>query len=153
MWSAWFEEVQKETLIFGWGVQNITLQMVLLEFPLWLHRLRTQLVSMRMQVRSLASCNGLRIQQCHESWCRSQTWFRCGIVVAVAVAYSYSSESTPSLRTSICQGCSPKKTKNKTKQKNSAVSWDVRNLWPLNKVPQKPGPVNFCIPCSTRQII
>ena len=31
-----------------------------MEFPLWLSRLQTQLVSMRMQVRSLALLSGLR---------------------------------------------------------------------------------------------
>ena len=29
---------------------------------------------MRMQVQSLALLNGLRVQHCHELWCRSQTW-------------------------------------------------------------------------------
>ena len=40
---------------------------------LWLSRLRTQLVSMRIQVRSLASPNGLRIQRCPELRWRSKT--------------------------------------------------------------------------------
>ena len=44
-----------------------------MEFPLWLSRLRTRLVSMRVQVQSLALPSGLRIQHCHELWCRSQT--------------------------------------------------------------------------------
>ena len=35
------------------------------------------------------------------------------IAVVVAVAGSYSSNSTPSLGTSICRGCGPKKTKKK----------------------------------------
>ena len=35
------------------------------EFPLWLSRLRTQLVFMRMQVQSLALLSGLRIWCCH----------------------------------------------------------------------------------------
>ena len=39
------------------------------ESPLWLSRLRTQLVSMRTQVRSLASLRGLRIRRCYELWC------------------------------------------------------------------------------------
>ena len=47
-----------------------------LEFPLWLIRVRTWLVPMRMWVWSLASLSGLRIQHCHELWCRSQTWLR-----------------------------------------------------------------------------
>ena len=53
-------------------------------------------------VRFLASLSGLRIQHCCE---RSQMWFGSGAVVAVAVAVagSCSSNSTPSLGTSICQ--------------------------------------------------
>ena len=53
------------------------------EFPLWLSKLRTQLVSMRMQVRSPALLSGLKIWRCHELWCRSQT--QLGSHVAVAV--------------------------------------------------------------------
>ena len=53
---------------------------------------------MRMQVRSLASLGGLRIRYCRELWCRSQT-------------RSYSSNSTPSLGTSISYQCGPKKPK------------------------------------------
>ena len=44
---------------------------------------RTRLVSMRMQVRSLALFSGLRISCCHELWCRSQTRLRSGIAVPV----------------------------------------------------------------------
>ena len=44
----------------------------LLEFLLWLSRLRTQLVSMRMQGSSLALISVLRIWHCHKLWCRSQ---------------------------------------------------------------------------------
>ena len=39
----------------------ILLQKLFLEFPLWLSRLRTQLVSMRMRVQSLASLIGLSL--------------------------------------------------------------------------------------------
>ena len=64
-----------------------------LEFLSWLSRLRTQLVSMRMQVRSLASLIGLRIQCGHELWCRSQMrlggftwlWLWCRPAAAVAI--------------------------------------------------------------------
>ena len=49
----------------------------------------------------------------HELWCRSQ--MRLGSHVAVAVAGSYSSDSTPSLGTSICCGCGPEKQKIKEK--------------------------------------
>ena len=42
-----------------------------------------RLLSMRMQVRSLASLSELRIWHCCEQWCRSQTWL--GSLIAVAV--------------------------------------------------------------------
>ena len=42
-----------------------------------------QLVSVRMQIQSLASLSGLRIQRCRELWCRSQMWLRFHIAVAV----------------------------------------------------------------------
>ena len=83
-------------------------------FSLWL-RLRTQLVSMRMQVQTLAPLGGLRIQHCHERWCRSQIQLGSGIAVAVAVAGSLSSDLTPSLRTSLCHRCGYKKEKKKKK--------------------------------------
>ena len=70
---------------------------------------------MRMWVHSLASLSGLRIQGCCEPWCRSQTWLESGLVVAVAVAGSCSSSSTPSLENSICCMFNPKKDKKKTK--------------------------------------
>ena len=53
------------------------------EFPLWLSGLRTQLVSMRTQVRSLGLLSRLRIQYCRELWYRSQTQLGSGITVAV----------------------------------------------------------------------
>ena len=40
--------------------------------------------TMRLQVCSLALLSGLRIQHCHEVWCRSQ--MRLGSRVAVALA-------------------------------------------------------------------
>ena len=40
--------------------------------PIVVQQKRIQLVSMRMQVRSLASLSGLRIQRCCELWGRSQ---------------------------------------------------------------------------------
>ena len=47
------------------------------EFPLWFSRLRTHVVSLRMQVWSLASLSGLRIQCCHNLWHipQLQLWF------------------------------------------------------------------------------
>jgi len=52
--------------------------------PVVAQQKQTQLVSMRMQVRSLASLSGLRIQCCHELWYRLQT--RLGSCVVVALA-------------------------------------------------------------------
>ena len=44
-----------------------------------------------------------------------QTLLRSQVTVAVAVARGNCSDWTPSQRTSICHGCSPKKTKKKKK--------------------------------------
>ena len=46
--------------------------------------LRTQLVSMRIQIQSLAWLRGLRIRHCHELQGRSQMWLGSSIAVAVA---------------------------------------------------------------------
>ena len=67
------------------------------EFPLWLTGLRTRLVSMKMWVQSLALLSGLRIWHC----------YGCG------VGFSCSSDSTPSLGTSICRRCGCKNKKEK----------------------------------------
>ena len=79
------------------------------EFPWWLSRLWTQLVSTRMQVRSLASFSRLRI------------W--SGVAVSCGVGRRWSSDPAlcgygidqqlqlPSLGTSMCCGCGPKKQK------------------------------------------
>ena len=49
---------------------------------------------------------------------RWQMWLRTGVAMAVAQARSCSSNATPSLGTSICHRCSPKK-QNKNKQKKT----------------------------------
>ena len=54
------------------------------EFPLWFSGLRTQLVSMRMWIRSLAMLYVLRIWCCQELWYKLQIWLGSGIAVAVA---------------------------------------------------------------------
>ena len=64
-----------------------------------------------MQVQSLALISRLRIWHCCELWYTSQIWLGSGVAVAVAVASSYSSDSTPRLGSSICCRCSPKKEK------------------------------------------
>ena len=71
----------------------------------------------RLQVQSLASLSGLRIQRCCELWCRSQTRPRSGIAVAIVQAGSNSSDQTPSLGNPICCRCGPKKDKRQKKPK------------------------------------
>ena len=73
------------------------------------------LVSMKMRVWSLTLLSGLRIWCCQELWYRLQMWLGCG--VAVAVDGSCNSNWTPSLGTSICPGCGPKKQKAKKKKR------------------------------------
>ena len=84
-------------------------------------QLTTQLASMRTQVQSLTLLSGLRIWHCCELWCRLQAWLgsrmAVAVAVAVAVASSYHSDWTPSLGTSMCRGCSPKKPPQKSKIK------------------------------------
>ena len=62
-------------------------------------------------IPGLAQC--VRIQHCHELWCRSQTQLGSGIVVAVVQASGYSSDSNPSLGAYICVRCGPKRQKKK----------------------------------------
>ena len=78
---------------------------------------RIWLVSMRMRVWFLASLSGLRIWHCHELFCRSQTQLRSGVAVAMVYTGSCSSVLTPSLGTSTCHRCSPKKAKKEKKEK------------------------------------
>ena len=68
---------------------------------------------MRMQVQSLALLSGLRMQHCLKLWCRSHMWLGFCITVAMVQVSSYSSDQIPSLGTSICSGCSPKKMEKK----------------------------------------
>ena len=80
---------------------------------------RIWLASMKTKVQSLGSLSGLRLRHSHELWCRSQVQLRSGFAVAVDVAGSCSSDWTPSLGTSICQGCGPKKTRKKYRNSSS----------------------------------
>ena len=71
---------------------------------------------MRTWVQSLMSLGGLRIHRfCELQW-RSQLQLRSYIAVVLALAGSYSSDLTLDLETSMCWGCSPKKTKKKKKR-------------------------------------
>ena len=45
---------------------------------------RIQLGTMGSCVRSLALISGLRIQHCHELWCRSQMQLKSDVAMAVA---------------------------------------------------------------------
>ena len=74
---------------------------------------------MRLQVQSLASIIGLRIQRCYELWCGLQKWLVSCVAVAVALAGGYSPNSTPSMGNSICCRCGPKKDKKKKKKKKN----------------------------------
>ena len=62
------------------------------EFPLWFSRSGTWLVSMRMQIRSLAPFSGLRIWHCRKLHCRYQMQLRSGVAVAVALIQTLSWE-------------------------------------------------------------
>ena len=62
----------------------------------------------------LALLRGLRIRHCWgELWCKLQMQLGSHVAVAVVKASSCSSDSTPSLGTSMCYGCGPKKQKKK----------------------------------------
>ena len=77
---------------------------------------------MRLQVRSLPLLSGLTIQHCCELWCRLQTRLGSRVAVVLAQASGYSSNSTPSLGSSMCHESSPrngKKTKQTNKQKRN----------------------------------
>ena len=80
------------------------------------------MVSKRMRIGSLALLSGLRTQRCCKLRRRSQMCLGSGMAVAVAVAGSCSSFLTPSLGTSICLGCDPKKKKEKEKKKRGTIS-------------------------------
>ena len=66
---------------------------------------------------SLALLRYLRIQCCHELWCRSKMQLGSCIALAVVEACSCSSDSTPSLETSICHDAALKRQINKIKHK------------------------------------
>ena len=96
--------------------------------PIMAQRKRIWLGAMSLWVWSLTSLSGLRIWRCCELWCRLQMQLRSGIAVAVAYASGYSSDSTPSLGTSICHGCSPKKFKRqKKKERKKERNMNLKN--------------------------
>ena len=68
--------------------------------------------------------SGVRIRHCPGVWCSSQTWLESGVAVAVVYAGGYSSDSTPSVGTSICHRYGPKKRQETqtNKQKTPAIA-------------------------------
>ena len=87
--------------------------------------------------------NGLSIQHCCELLCRSQTWLRTSVTVAVVQASSCSSNSTPNMRTSTCYKCGPKNLKkNKTEKKkqktNKKTSRSSHRVSVVNQFDQEP---------------
>ena len=92
---------------------------------------RTQLVSMKMQVRSLTLLSGLRFSfnlNC-ELRCRSQTWLTSSIAVAVPLSTICSSNWTPSLGTSICHKCGPKQINKQNLKKNEITLPSLAGDW------------------------
>ena len=67
--------------------------------------------TMKLQVWSLASLSGLRIQHCHELWCRSQIRLSSDVaaVVGCGVGCQLQLQLDPSLGTSIYCACAPEK--------------------------------------------
>ena len=93
-----------------WVIQNFPQTGV----PVVAQQKQIWLESMRMWARSLASLSGSGIHHWHELWYRSKTQLGSYAAVAVMKAGSCISDSTPSLRTSICHRRSPKKQKKRT---------------------------------------
>ena len=105
--------------------------------PIMAQGKRIRLGIMRLRVPSLASLSGLRIRHCHKLRCRSQIQLGSGIAVAVVQTRGYSSDSTPSLGTSIYRRCCPKKTKKKKKSLQTMnVGKDVKRRESLYTVGQ-----------------
>ena len=77
------------------------------------------------------SLSGSGIRHCHELCCRSQTQLGSHIAVAVAYASSYSSDSAPSLGTSICCECIPIKEKEEEEEKKKESLETARIIFVL----------------------
>ena len=94
-----------------WSARHWKMSEYILGVPVVAQRKQIWLAFMRTQIWSLASFSGLKIQHCCELWRRLQA--RLGSCVSVAVVWvgGYSSDWTPSLGTSTCHGCGPKKDK------------------------------------------
>ena len=105
--------------------------------PVVAQRKRIRPGTMRLWVRYLALHSRLRIGCCRELWCRSKTQLGSGVAVAVVSAGSCSSSWTPSLGTSTCCRCGPKKQNNNNKNpmedfKQYNPIYILRSLWQLH---------------------
>ena len=129
--------------VFWWKGARICLWHILTmkwEFPFsrlgWLRTHYT--VPVRIRVRTLASLSGLKIHHCHKLRHRLQMWLRSIVAVAVAWAGSCSSDSVPSLGTSICCGCSALKKRKKEKRSEvAAPSVWILFGWNRNRFPER----------------
>ena len=76
-------------------VQRTEIKKIIIKIgvPVVAQQKQIQQGTMRLQIQSLASLCGLRIQHYLQLWCRSQMPLRSGVDVAVAVAQTGSSSS------------------------------------------------------------
>ena len=82
----------------------------------------TWLGSMMIQVWSLASFSGLRIQCCREMWCWSHMWLRSRIAWLWLWPAAAALTQTLSLETSIWHTCGSKRGQKQNKTKKNEVS-------------------------------
>ena len=127
MWVKWFHFPYSLWRVI-WRFNYINTQKLLLGVPIVAQRKRIRLGTIRLQVQSLASISGLRIQRCRELWCRSQMRLGSGVAVAGLQAGGNSSDSTPSLGTSMCRRYGPRKDKKKICCWSSIMAQWVKDL-------------------------
>ena len=106
------------------GMRQCDIKKMLVGVPTVAQQVKN-LLSTKMWVQSLALVSGLRIRPCHKLRCRSQMQLRSRVAVAVVQAGSCSYDSTPSLGTSMCCRCNPRKKKQRGKKKKM---WNERPL-------------------------
>ena len=97
--------VQKKRSTRRWKISTLGKGKIW-EFPSWL----SGLMNLTSIHEDKGSVPGLTQWHCPELWCRLQMRLGSCVALAVAQASSCSSDSTPSLGTSICRRWSPKKT-------------------------------------------
>ena len=103
-----------------------------------------QLVSVRTQVRSLASLSGLMFRRCRELRCGSRMWL--GSRVAVPVTGRCSFDSSPSPRTAVCHRCGLKKKKKEYTNSQAPIYTDIFFFLSLFLSLQGPHPRHMEVP-------